>query len=163
MNKQDAANYLGISTRALEYHVKQKNIGRRMVPGKTGEIADFDEGELRKLKAKLDAKREPVHAVMREGAESPEAEPRSLARLSDVAPVMAWLERIAPARGAQNHAGPSISDLACKLFLSEREASIYSGLPLAEIRAARKALKTAKHGRGYKLKREVLEAWVRKL
>lgn len=58
----------------------------------------------------------------------------------------------------------SIFDLAHKLFLTEREAALYAGLPLAKIRAARDELKTAKHGgRSYLVRREALESWAREL
>lgn len=86
MNKKDAADYLGISPRTLEWHTKQGNIGVRYVKGKTGDVADYDEGELRGLKAKLDNQRTPRALVVREGHESPDSEPRSLARLADLQP-----------------------------------------------------------------------------
>ena len=166
MNKRDAARYLGISPRALEYHVTQRNIGRRMVPGKTGDVADFNEPELRKLKATLEAKRAPRASVEREGDESTVTEARSLTRLTDVAQLMALLERIAPTLAGQNHAKPptTISDLAHKLYLTEREATQYSGLPLATIKAARAKLNTAKHGgRAYLVRRAALDEWAAKL
>jgi len=129
--------------------------------GPTGDQAVFDESELRALMAKIDAKRAPRGAVSIDSPASPENEPRSLARVADYAPLIAVLERlkIAP---ADNHAAPPVP-LGDKLMLTARATAAYSGLPLAEIRAAREQLKTAKHGRGLKLKREVLEAWVRKL
>jgi hypothetical protein len=162
MNKKDAAQYLGISTRALEYHVTQGNIGRRMVKGKTGDVADFDAGELRRLKARLDDARAPRATVERD--ESSEAEPRSLARLSDIAPLVAVLERLKVAPAGTHPGPPTISDLAHKIYLTEREAARYSGLPLAAIRGAREKLKTAKHGgRAYLVKRAALEEWAAKL
>jgi excisionase family DNA binding protein len=186
MNKKDAAIYLGISTRTLEWHVKQKNIGARKVRGKTGEIADFDEGELRKLKARIDERRAPVHAVERVSHESHETEPRNmtgLARLSDVSPdqfmqmlaqaytagvseVMQRLPAMLPAvpNGHAPAATPTIP-VADKLTLSLVEASLVSGLSRNHLRAAiaEKKLRARIIGRGFRVKRSDLEAYVTKL
>ena len=183
MNKKDAAKYLGISTRTLEWHVKQKNIGARKVRGKTGEIADFDEGELRKLKAQIDERRAPVHAVLRESHESHDTEPRNmtgLARLSDVSPedfmqmlaraytagvseVMQRLPAMLPA-APNGHTSAAIP-LTDKLTLSLVEASQLSGLSRNHLRAAieAKKLKARIIGRGFRVKREDLDLYVRKL
>ena len=125
MNKKDAADFLSISARALEYHVTQGHIGRRMVPGKTGGMADFDEGELRGLEAKLDAKRRPRPTVAREGDESPEGEARSLARLSDAPPALLdLLARLAASMKSARQLPPaerpepSIAGLAAKPLLT---------------------------------------------
>jgi excisionase family DNA binding protein len=184
MNKKEAAAYLGISTRTLEWHVKQKNIGARKVRGKTGEIADFDEGELRKLKAQIDERRAPVHAVERLSHESHETEARNmtgLARLSDVSPdqfmqmlaqaytagvseVMQRLPAMLPP-APNGHAPATISDLAHKLTLSLVEAAQLSGLSRGHLRAAitEKKLKARIIGRGFRVKREDLDLYVRKL
>ncbi len=183
MNKKDAATYLGISTRTLEWHVKQKNIGARKVRGKTGEIADFDEGELRKLKAQIDERRAPVHAVERVSHESHDTEPRNmtgLARLSDVSPdqfmqmlaqaytagvseVMQRLPAMLPA--APNGHAPATISVADKLTLSLVEAAQLSGLSRNHLRAAieDKKLKARIIGRGWKVKRDDLDLYVRKL
>ena len=183
MNKKDAAKYLGITPRTLEWHVKQKNIGARKVRGKTGEIADFDEGELRKLKAQIDERRAPVHAVERVSHESHETEPRNmtgLARLSDVSPedfmqmlaraytagvsqVMQRLPAMLPA-APNGHAHPPIP-VADKLTLSLSEAARLSGLSRNHLRAAieDKKLRARIIGRGWRVKRDDLDLYVKKL
>ena len=55
MNKQEAAEFVGIAPRTLEYHVKQGNVGVRYERGPTGDQAVFDESELSALMAKIDA------------------------------------------------------------------------------------------------------------
>jgi excisionase family DNA binding protein len=176
MNKKDAATYLGISTRTLEWHVKQKNIGARKVRGKTGEIADFDEGELRKLKAQIDERRAPVHAVERVSHESHDTEPR----LSDVSPdqfmqmlaqaytagvseVMQRLPAMLPP--APNGHAPATISVADKLTLSLIEASQLSGLSRNHLREAieAKKLKARIIGRGWRVKRDDLDLYVKKL
>lgn len=185
MNKKDAANYLGISTRTLEWHVKQKNIGARKVRGKTGEIADFDEGELRKLKAQIEARREPSHAVVRDSPESPDSPDQSLARLSDVSPEQfaelltrtyqagaeAIMQRLPLMLPAANDGGrtpePTISDLAHKLVLSLKEVSQLTGRSVARLRedceSGRLKAKKNEIARGWRVKRDDLDSYVRKL
>lgn len=163
MNKADAAKYLGITPRALEYHVKQGNIGRRMVRGKTGDVADFDEGELRRLKAEIDKRRAPTAAVVREEPERPEDEPRSLARLSDVRPDVLTL--LAQALDGQRHNGRPSVDIGQKIMLTLADAAALSSLSENHLREAVKSgkLKAKIIGRGYKVKRDDLDAYVRKL
>jgi excisionase family DNA binding protein len=183
MNKKEAAEYLGITPRALEYHVKQRNIGARKEKGKTGDIAVFDESEVRKLKATIDARRAPVSAVERIGHESHEAEPRSIMRLSDASlnqsPQTALqVQDLAPlgarliealeglqSRGAaqsQAHDGVRVSE---KFTLSLIEAAQLSGLSRGHLRTAieEKKLKARIIGRGWRVKRDDLEAYIRKL
>jgi excisionase family DNA binding protein len=183
MNKKEAAEYLGITPRALEYHVKQGNIGARKEKGKTGDIAVFDESELRKLKATIDARRAPVYAVERISHESREAEPRSIARLSDASPgqspqtalqgqdlaplgarLIEALEGLQSRAIAQSqaHNGVRVSE---KFTLSLVEAAQLSGLSRGHLRLAieEKKLKARIIGRGWRVKREDLEAYIKKL
>jgi len=66
-NKKEAAAYLGISTRQLENYARGGRLSVRKEKGKTGDIAIFDDEELRRLKTELDAKRGLIQgAVVRE-------------------------------------------------------------------------------------------------
>ncbi len=158
LNKKDAAAYLGISTRALEYHVTQGHISTRKEKGATGDVAMFDESELRRLKGQIDERRAPRVAVVREENESPEAEPRSLARLSDVQPSRAGLENLAALITARANVGD-------KIMLTLSDASSLTSLSSNHLREAIRAgkLKGKIIGRGYKIKRSDLDAYVRKL
>jgi excisionase family DNA binding protein len=163
-NKKEAADYLGISTRALEYHVTQGHISTRKERGATGDVAMFDENELRRLKAQIDERRAPRPAIIRESDESPEAQPRSLARLSDAAP-LTLLHQLAVTLG-EARKNPSVP-LSDKLLLSIPEAAIVSGIPADKLRVAvksrkLKAIKSVGRGLG-KVKRSDLEAYVKKL
>lgn len=159
MNKKDAAAFLGISERALEYHVKQKHIGVRYVKGKTGDVADFDQGELDSLKADIDSRRAPRASVVRE---SPEDEARSLARISPLeAPGM--LEALARALRAPET--QPRADVGSKLMLTLADAAALSSLSEHYLREAIRAgkLKAKIIGRGYKIKRPDLDAFIKKL
>ena len=162
MNKADAASFLGITPRALEYHVKQGNIGRRMVRGKTGDIADFDESELRRLKAEIDARRAPTAAVVRETPESTEGEPRSLARLSPPEALETWRGIAAAVLASKTR--PQ-ADVGSKIMLTLSDCAALSSLSEHHLREAVRAgrLKGQIIGRGYKVKRADLDAYVRKL
>jgi excisionase family DNA binding protein len=167
MNKKEAADYLGITTRALEYHqqhAKDLKLVLRYEKGKTGDVAIYDEGELRKLKAKLDARRTPRPAVVTDTSESPEGEPRSLARLTDVAPG-ALLERLTAAlehNRQRINLEPTITDLSNKLTLSLAEAAQLSGVSRNHLREAigKGKLKARIIGRGWRIKRAALDAYV---
>ncbi|GAB1538082.1 hypothetical protein NUACC21_07390 [Scytonema sp. NUACC21] len=53
MNKQQAADFLGVSVRALERYVQQGKISVRYEKGKTRPTANFDETELEAFKEEL--------------------------------------------------------------------------------------------------------------
>ena len=171
MNKREAAEYLGISTRSVENAVAAHRLSVRYEKGKTGEQAVFDEAELRRYKAELDSRRAPRTAVERVSAESAEREPRSLVRLSDVAPMPELVlalkslsESLQTQKAANSHA-PTISDLANKLTLSLAEAAQLSGLSANHLREAIRAgkLKARIIGRGWRVKRDDLDSYVQKL
>jgi predicted site-specific integrase-resolvase len=54
MNKQSAADYLGVSVRPLERYVQQGKISVRYEKGKTRPTANFDSTELQAFKAELE-------------------------------------------------------------------------------------------------------------
>jgi excisionase family DNA binding protein len=163
MNKKDAADYLGISTRALEYHVKQGNIGVSYERGKTGDVAVFDEAGLRALKARITRPARPATPTVMEGAQTPETESRSLMRLSDTAPLQ-LLERLADAITSREGKSAPVP-VADKLTLSLAEASALSGLSRNHLREAigEKKLKARIIGRGWRVKRIDLNAYVKRL
>ena len=77
-NKKEAAAYLGISTRQLENYARGGRLSVRKEKGKTGDIAIFDDEELRRLKTELDAKRGLIQgALVREPAEGGGAGPHA--------------------------------------------------------------------------------------
>ena len=166
MNKKEAADYLGISTRALERYVSLARIGVRYEKGKTGDQAVFDDGELRQFKAEIDKRKAPRAGVVVDTIESPEAEPRQLARLSDVAP-LALIERMTAALEAlkpdSSHA--LAVPIADKVMLTLPEAAALTSLSRGHLRAAIREgkLKARIIGRGWRVKRDDLNAYVKKL
>lgn len=53
MNKKEAAEYLGVSIRALERYVQQGKLSVRYEKGKTRPTANFDQAELEAFKVEL--------------------------------------------------------------------------------------------------------------
>ena len=53
MNKQEAAQFLGVSVRTLETYVAQNRLAVRYVKGKTRPVADFESGDLERLKTEI--------------------------------------------------------------------------------------------------------------
>ena len=53
MNKKEAAEYLGVSVRAVERYVQQGKLSVRYEKGKTRPTANFDQTELEAFKAEL--------------------------------------------------------------------------------------------------------------
>jgi excisionase family DNA binding protein len=159
MNKKDAAAYLGISPRALEYHAKQSHISVRYVKGKTGDVAEYDETELRELRAKIESQRAPRAAV---SYESPESESRSIARPSPSAP-LELLERLSALVGSSKT--QPRANVGEKIMLTIGDAAALCSLSENFLREAIKAgtLKAKILGRGYKIKRPDLDAFIKRV
>lgn len=160
LNKEQAAALLGVSDRT-PMSLTGKRIAHLPKPRESDPTL-YSRDELERHRRPEEDAPGYVSPVVTPDTPDTPVGPHSLARRNDAEHAASVFARIIA--GAQNgRREPSISDLACKLLLTECEAALYPGPPLAEVRAARKALKTAKHGRAFKPKREVLEAWVRKL
>jgi len=188
MNKKEAAAALGLSTRALERYIGLSRISVAYVRGRTGDEARFDRAEVERFREELETRKPAAAAIAdeapnSEAANSPDLQPRSLARLSGQAGSQA-LES-SPARGSMAALGEAIAallqgqqtpgtgiseratvaDLSHKLSLSVKEAARLSGLSEGHLRAAIKAgkLKARIIGKGYRISPDVLRAYVKKV
>jgi excisionase family DNA binding protein len=188
MTKTEAREFLGVSERTLEGYVKKGRLTVRYVRGKTSQRADFDADELERLKSELEA---PTDRAAIEAPQSPQmgAEPgqkgvvvsktatsqnTALATLRGVptgaagtsllaiAPehFPALVQALSSAASSQN-AVP----IANRLTLDLDGAAALSGFSRGSIRAAIAAgqLPARKMGRGWKIERAALEAWVKNL
>jgi excisionase family DNA binding protein len=163
-NKQGAADYLGVSQRAVERYTQQGKLSVEYQPGKTRPIATYNEQELKILKAELERNlfaRRPT--VDREpNNDNPD---QSLARLSENPRVQA-IARIAPileALGAGN-VSPTVP-VADKLILDIKEAQQLTHFSRSDLIEAIKTdrLKGTKRGRGWKIKRTDLDEYIKNL
>jgi hypothetical protein len=165
MNKEDVAKALECSTRQVEKFASEGRLGERVyVRGKRGRQADYKPEEVGRLKGELERERSEVighappvagvQAIQRAGSEQ---------GISLLASALAEALRAAQASGDGRHDAPPPVELKDKLMLTEREAAAYAGLSLADIERARDPLKAIKTGAGWRVKREELERYVKKL
>jgi excisionase family DNA binding protein len=178
MNKRETAEELGVTPRTLERHMSAKRIAFSTRTGKTGKEAYFDPAEVARFKAEIEG---VTHSgeVMSEPAPTSSVESRQdprqamVRRASDLSltPVLLGTgdaletpemrERMIAA--FEMMASPV--RLTDKLTLSLTEAALLSGLSRGHLRGAIKEgkLKAAIIGRGWKVKREALDLYVKKL
>ena len=166
MNKQEAAEFLGVSVRALERYVQQGRIGGHYEKGKTRPTLVFDAAELEAFKSELEQKlyRPAVEAT------NPDNSATALARLSSteiVQPELAESERLSVLIEALlEHRLSSISTPAYhKLLLTLAEAQELTGLSRAILREAIKqgSLKAKIIGKTWRIKYTDLERYIEKL
>ena len=164
--KTEAADYLEVSTRAVERYVAKGKLTPTYARGATGQIATFTEAELKKVKTEMEAPPvRPAHPPT--PATSGDGPDKALARRgpSDLSALVAAL-REGTAAAISRQASGAVS-LTEKMMLSVFEASELSGVSRGLIeRAVREGkLKGAKvgHRGAWAVRRADLEAWVKKL
>jgi excisionase family DNA binding protein len=170
MNKEQAAAALGITVRTLQRHMAAHRIGFAIRKTATGEEATFSAEEVARFKAQRDALTETVTPAANV-SEVVRAPSQALEHVSNSQTIEALGRAIADAlQATQTHANGtggavSITDLAHKLTLSLMEASQLSGLSRGHLRDAieNRKLKARIIGRGWRVKRDDLEAYVKKL
>ncbi len=181
MNKQDAAEFLGISQRSLERYTAQKRIGHTLRPGKTRPVLDYDAAELERFKEEIKAE---VHRPAEVQAdELTDDQQSSTNTASDGSKALATFGEFsgAPARAldffgvllhmaraeaqADAEAQRPAVDISDKLLLTLAEAQALTGLSRATLREAIEAgeLKARQIGRAWRVKRGDLESYIKKL
>jgi excisionase family DNA binding protein len=173
MNKQEAAEYLGVSVRALERYTQQGRLSVHYEPGKTRPVAVYREDELQPLKDEIAANLYHQRPAVEKGkVANPDqageiGEVTALARTGGNEALALVLKNLVERLPAPGNGFPpaSVTDLAHKLTLSLVEASQLSGLSRNFLRAAieEKKLKARIIGRGWRVKRGDLEDFVKKL
>lgn len=185
MTKPEAAQFLGVSVRALERYTQQNRLASRYEKGKTSNVLVYDEAELERFKNELErATHKPV--VERGGAPgafdgtaSPNAanlatpmagfgEPSELAsfllqlmnamQLARTSPALPSAEEDKEKRAHEKPHTPT----EAKLLLSVEEAMSLTGLSRSVILEAVKEgqLVAKKSGRAWRIKRRDLDAFV---
>lgn len=169
MNKQEAAEFLGISVRSLERYVNQGKIGTRYERGKTRPTVIFDKRELEEFKTKLErALIKP--SVETTNPDKPRQPDRNLPSHQESQPAqgaIAALNQISAALETVVERGnpQEISIVGSKILLDLKESQLITGLSRDRLRAAIKEgkLKAALIGRGWKIQRSDLERYVERL
>lgn len=176
MNKQQAADYLGVSVRALERYVQQGKISVKYEKGKTRPTANFDHTELEAFKAELNQPTIKPAFESRQIATEQQSDTGKLthtageiARFDEVSSfgeigVIEKLSGIIEALLGKADTQP-IVPIADKLLLTIAEAQALTGLSREFLRDAITAgnLKAKVIGKSWRVKRSDLEQYVDKL
>jgi DNA-binding transcriptional MerR regulator len=162
MTKLEAAEFLGVSTRAIERYTTK---GQLSVQYDKQGHAQYLASDVKQLKVQMAAKAEAPKAIARRDP-APKLT-RSMANLSELlVPIIS--ESVTQAIHAAQPAAPPVS-LSEKLMLTLNDAASLSGLSKAilldAIRTKNRAkkLKAQKLGKGWKVKRADLESYIKKL
>ncbi len=183
LTKEEAAQFLSKSTRAVERYVKAGKLTARYEKNEKTSYAVYDENELESLKAELEGAPYPLRPAVEAVSNGKHVSPagsHSLALAAtrsdaDLAEFVGLVTanvgaRLFAALEASKHGERplvSLSELDVKLVLGLSEASALSGLAkdrLAEACQTGK-LKAQKNtiGRGWRVKRSDLDAYVKDL
>ena len=184
MNKKEAANFLGVSVRALERYVQQGRISVRYEKGKTRPTANFDPVELETFKAELNQPSYKPAVNSRQNTLN--SEPRQIA--TDIQPevdkalvypgdprsttvgeigeisVVDKLAGIIEGLLAKTETQPGVP-IADKLLLTLPEAQALTGLSKGFLRDAINSgeLKAKIIGRSWRVKRSDLNDYIKSL
>lgn len=167
MNKQEAAQYLGVSPRQIERYTKENRIGVRFEKGRTKPTPVYDEGELKRFKDEIE---KPVHrpAVQRMESDSQALATRSDEPLSSLSQLSQFeaLGRMMEAMKPQAAPVSTVAqEAAVKVMLTLAECQILTGLSRATLKAAIDGgqLKSQQIGRAWRVKRSDLDKWIEAL
>jgi excisionase family DNA binding protein len=159
MDKESAAKFLNVSTRTLQRYTTQGKIAVTYKHGKTGAEADYDEQELRRFKEQQESiTYAPAHSAASDGQSLALAPiQREGAALAGAAAAAAILERL--------HLTKTGVPVESKPLLKLDEASQLTGLSRQILRDAieAKKLKAKILGRAWRIKREDLDQFLKKL
>ena len=140
LNKVQAAEYLGCTTRTLERHIKGKKIGVTYQQSKFGEVAMFDPQELENFKEGKQITRikpaitedspesEQPTNPQNQFARTPQTQPELTFTLTaHIAPLVGWFGN--PTNAINNHSSRvTATELRSRLLLTLDEAQIVTGL-----------------------------------
>lgn len=187
MNKQEAADFLGVSVRALERYVQQGRISVKYEKGKTRPTANFEKAELEAFREELNQPTVKPAFESRQTATdeirqiSPEGEYRQIAtdqeqetgiavqkpgeftEFGEIATVDK-LASIIEGLLSQGENQPKVP-VADKLLLTMAEAQVLTGLSREFLKDAIASgeLKAKLIGKGWRIKRSDLDEYVDKL
>ncbi len=159
MNKLEACKFLGVSERSLARYASQGRIGVKYVKGTRGNVAEYDNADLKRLKDELNQPVQVRGSLERLPAKSANL---AIAPVSDIGMVPDLLSLIAERLKPADKPTVAVEN---KLTLSLAEAAALSGLSQHYLNEAihAKKLKAAKRGRGWNIKRTDLDNFIKRL
>ncbi len=170
MNKQQAADFLGVSVRALERYVQQGRIGVKYEKGKTRPTVQFDQGELEAFKAELNqpsykpaVESRQITTDQQSETDKPVLYTGELAEFGEINVIdkLASIIEGMLNRSEQNKSVP----IADKLMLTIEEAQALTGLSREFLRSAinSESLKAKIIGKSWRIKRSDLDDFIENL
>ncbi|RCJ20164.1 hypothetical protein A6S26_05430 [Nostoc sp. ATCC 43529] len=156
MDKKQAAEFLGVSTRTIENYAKEGKISVAYISGKNGKQAQYNEGELKAFKEELEM---PVHRSFVASSSSEITSAEVFGGLTTV-PKDRVVELLEAISGAQR-----LALLWNKLVWSLEEAAIATGYSRFHLRQAIALgdLPAKKVGKGWKVRPQDLRDYTRRL
>jgi excisionase family DNA binding protein len=164
ITKEQAAEILGArNVRTVERHVKAGRLSVTYEKGKTRDVPMYDEDEVKALAAEQSQPHTPAAPAL-----APTGAGSALATRSDIADnVLSQLAARLLDQAEQRHAARALPtvDIGQKVMLTLADAAALSSLSEHHLREAIRGgkLKGKIIGRGYKIKRTDLDAYVNKL
>lgn len=170
MNKQEAADYLGVSTRAIERYTQKGKLSVKYEGGKTRPVAVYDQEELDKLKEELNI------TTYKPAIASSDPTPTELATTSVglsglvekfILPLSNQLQQLTEAisylKALPTH--QATVGIENKLLLTLKEVQALTGLSRETLREAIAShqLKAQIIGKAWRIKRKDLEEYIENL
>ena len=167
MNKKQAAEFLGVSVRALERYVQQGKLTVRYEKGKTRPTANFDQTELEAFKEELNQPTiKPAvetRQIATEVYDEADIVPVEVAGFGEITVVdrLAGMVEMLITRGDKKPAVP----IESKILLTLDEVQAMTGLSKGYLRDAinKGNLKAKQIGKSWRVKRSDLDAFVENL
>ncbi len=162
VNKKEAAQYLGVSTRAVERYVQQGKLHIQYVQGKHGREALYDDDEVKAFFLELQA---PVHRTVPESTTNSEQAWATAAiqqHLVGEMVVEALVAAIEIVIERQEYKRRPTAPVEEKLLLTLKEAQALTGLSQQHLREAIRSgkLHAPKVGRARRIARRDLEHYI---
>ena len=170
MNKKEAAEFLGVSVRALERYVQQGKISVRYEKGKTRPTANFDQEELEAFKTELNqptikpaVESRQITTEFNDGGRGSDIQPVTVTDFDELTVVdrLAGMVEMLINRKDKQPAVP----IESKILLTLDEAQGLTGLSKGFLRDAIKQgnLNAKVIGKSWRIKRSDLDEFVEKL
>jgi excisionase family DNA binding protein len=166
MNKQEACTFLGVSERSLARYAAQGKIQVTYTKGTRGNIAIYDDTDLQRLKEELGqptgVRLATAPPPIENSATTDKLATRPLANMAGFFEHLQARDETLITSLLQSRSQVAIEN---KLTLNLQEAAHLSGLSRNRLRDAikEKKLKAKIIGRGWRMKRTDLEAYIQKL
>ena len=170
MNKKQAAEYLGVSVRALERYVQQGKLTVRYQKGKTRSTANFDQTELEAFKQELNqptikpaVESRQITTEVYDETYNSDIQPVNVSEFGEFTVIdkLAGMVEMLITRGDKKPTVP----IESKILLTLDEAQAMTGLSKSYLREAigQESLKAKQIGKSWRVKRSDLDNFVENL